>query len=145
MKRILFTPLLLLLLCGGASAQGAKPAEGGGQKMSLTGVVYDPNGSVIVNGVEVIAEAPGGKRFETSTDDEGFFKLSLPLGVYSVRVRAPAFCTSEVEGFRVVNSTHGKMSLDFVLEPSGSHTSCRQNRKNERRPGKQGSPKIIIE
>jgi hypothetical protein len=123
MKRFLLASLAVLLLSFGASAQSG-PAPGGGPTMSLTGVVYDVNGAVVVGGTKVLAKDAAGRSYEAATDDEGLYKLKLPLGVYSVRVSAPGFCVTRVERLRVVNSTHGKLSLDFVLEHEGCGGEC---------------------
>jgi len=93
--------------------------------MVLTGVVYDINGAVIVDRVSVVAYGAGGKSYEATTDEEGIYKFNLPLGLYNIKASAPHFCSSQVARFRVVDSTHGKMSLDFVLELPETGDGCR--------------------
>lgn len=117
MKSFLQISGIILVLAVTVFAQG-EPAQ---TTMTLTGAVYDWNGAVIVTGTLVSAQDENGKKFEAVMNDEGYYKLQLPLGVYKVEATAPGFCSTTIEGFRVVNATHGRMSLDFVLEVSPSH------------------------
>lgn len=145
MKRILFTSLAVLLLSVCASAQATAPARDSRPTMTLTGVVYDTNGAVIVTGTKIVASGDVGAPYETATNDEGVYKIKLPLGVYRIRVSAVGFCAAVVERFRVVNSTYGKMSLDFVLEVPEPEQVCGQE-SPPRRPEKEkgGKPKIEV-
>jgi hypothetical protein len=89
------------------------------------GAVYDINGAVIVNGTRIIAAAPAGETYEATTNIEGTYELKLPLGIYKIKVSAPGFCSYQLERYRVVNSTYGKMALDFVLEVGGGQEGCK--------------------
>jgi hypothetical protein len=145
MKRILFTSLAVLLLSVCAPAQGNAPAQDRRPTMTLTGVVYDTNGAVIVTDMKIVINGVSGAPYETATNDEGIYKIKLPLGVYRVRVSAVGFCAAQVERFKVVDSTYGKMSLDFVLEVPKPEQVCGQEnppRKPEKEKG--GKPKIEI-
>ena len=118
MRRFLLASLSVLLLSFGAFAQSSATPDRG-PTINLTGAVYDVNGAVIVNGTKVLAKDAAGGSYAATTDDEGFYRLKLPLGIYSIRVSAPGFCVTQLERFRVVNSTHRKLSMDFVLEHEG--------------------------
>jgi hypothetical protein len=115
--------------------------------MTLTGAVYDINGAVIVNGTSIVANSTVRRAYEAKTNEEGIYKISLPLGIYRIKVSAPGFCPSQMERFRIVNSTYGKMSLDFVLEVADSPEACKHeitiNHKFKRKTDKKS--KIIIE
>ncbi len=144
MKKILFTALVISLLGSSGFAQHPRSSQFGEPKMILTGVVYDVNGAVIVNGTMVIAYDGNGKKYESVTNDEGVYKLELPLAAYKIKVSAPGFCPKQVEDFIIVDSTHGKMSLDFVLEVAGP---CRQEKIIEEQPKRKTKKKarpIII-
>jgi hypothetical protein len=135
MRKILVTVFVLSILGLNAFAQSQSSPPSGQPKMILTGVVYDLRGSVIVNGTVVIAEGVDAKKHETSTNDEGVYKLELPLGLYKIKVSAPMFCPRQVENYIVVDSTYGKMSLDIVLESAASHApSCKQEKIIEEQP-----------
>lgn len=116
MKRFPLIPLIVLLFGGSAFAQSHTSAKVNEPTMILTGAVYDINGAVIVTGVEVVASDSAGRKYESATSDEGYYKFELPLAVYKIEVSAPGFCPARVERFKVVSATHGKMSLDFVLD-----------------------------
>lgn len=120
MKRLLSIPGIVLFLVSNVFGQSQETQT----TMTVTGAVYDWNGSVIVNGTQVSAEDKNGKRFDAVTNDEGIYSVQLPLGVYTVQAIAPGFCPTGVRGFRVVNATHGRMSLDFVLDVGATHQQC---------------------
>lgn len=97
------------------------------QKANLTGSVYDANGSVITKAV-VIAVNEKGERFGTLSNGEGVYVLELPynpyssgtadfkLAKYEIIVESNGFEKFVLKDFKFVNSTRGKMFLDFVLE-----------------------------
>lgn len=149
MKKILFTAFVILLLSLSNLAQNPRSSQFGEPKMTLTGAVYDINGAVIVNGTMVVASDGNGKKYESVTNDEGFYKIELPLAAYKIKVSAPGFCPRQVEDFIIVDATHGKMSLDFVLESRASHApSCKQEKTIEEQPKRETKKKarpIIIE
>ncbi len=56
----------------------------------ITGVVCDPESHSPIVGGEVSVDAPGNaglQRFEASTDSDGRFTISVPVGVHEVEVR----------------------------------------------------------
>ena len=130
MKSCMHILVIVLLLVVGVGAQN-QPDQ---TTTTLTGAVYDHNGAVVVNGTRVSAQSRDGKKYEAATNDEGIYKLQLPLAVYRVEAAAPGFCPTAVESFRVVNATHGRMSLDFVLEVASSHTACSRAIKDQTKP-----------
>ena len=145
MKRYLLTSLVVMLLIFGAFAQGNKSVHTGEQTITLTGAVYDINGAVIINGTSIVANDTVGGVYEAGTDEEGIYKLTLPLRSYSIKVSAPGFCPAQIDRFRVVKSTHGKMSLDFVLEVADEQERCKHeiiDRKSKRKTDKQSKPFI---
>lgn len=126
MKHFLLALLITLLLSLNASAQSRKATQTAEPTMVLTGVVYDINGAVILNGTIIVAESVDGKKYASAPDTEGVYKIELPLAVYKIEVGAPGFCRTQVEPFRVVNPGHGKMFLDFVLEVAKPNDQCEQ-------------------
>lgn len=122
MKRFLLISLISLLLGGSAFAQKHTSAEVAEQTMTLTGAIYDIQGSAIAQQAKVVAYDKAGRKFEAATDDEGFYQMPLPLApykmsaLYKIEVTAPGFCVERLERYKIVDATHGKMSLDFVLE-----------------------------
>src|ERR1044071_1074760 len=145
MKKILFTALVILLLSLSVFAQSRGSTQAGEPRIILAGGVYDINGGVIVNGTTVIASDGNGKKDESATNDEGYYKIELPLAAYRIKVSAPGFCPRQAEDFIIVDATHGKMSLDFVLEVGGS---CRLEKTIEEQPKRKTKKKcrpIIIE
>ena len=87
----------------------------------LTGTVYDANGSVVVK-AKVTAVNTKGKKFETITNEEGIYVLTLPFNVYplfestyNIIVDSPGFRRSETKGYVFIPSQFGKMHLDIAL------------------------------
>ncbi|MCA1593647.1 MAG: carboxypeptidase-like regulatory domain-containing protein [Acidobacteria bacterium] len=137
-----------MLLNAGAFAQSSTSIKTDKPMMILTGAVYDINGAVIVNGMRIVASDTVGGAYEATTNDEGIYKIELPLGIYRIKVSAPGFCPSRVERFIVVNSTYGKMSLDFVLEVQGEQEGCKHGitiKDKPHRKGKKQKPGLILE
>jgi hypothetical protein len=144
MKLFLLISLAALFLSVVGFAQSRDSSRAGEPTMILTGVVYDINGSVIVSGTKIIAYNSAGRKYESATSDEGFYRFDLPLAIYKIEASAPGFCPRQIQDFRVINSTHGKMSLDFVLEVAGP---CRQEKIIEEQPKRKTKKKsrpIII-
>jgi hypothetical protein len=133
LKTSLLALVIVLLLSFGAQAQSLDSAQTPEPKTMLTGVVYDTNGAVIVDTL-VVAYNKDGKKYETATNDEGIYKIELPLALYAIQVGASGFCPAQVDRFRIVNSTHGKMSLDFVLDVAESPERCKHQFILETRP-----------
>jgi hypothetical protein len=146
MKKSLLAFQVVLLLNFGAFAQSRDSVQPNGPKTMLTGVVYDINGAVVVDTL-IVAYNKDGKKYETATNDEGVYQVELPLALYKIEVGAHGFCPAQVDGFRTVNSTYGKMSLDFVLEVAGSKEGCKYKSildKKSKRPTNK-KPKLIAE
>jgi hypothetical protein len=148
MKKFLAAALITVLLSFTHPAQNRDSAPNLPATMVLTGVVYDINGAVIAGGTVMAAVAGENKQYGAVTNDEGSYKIELPLGVYKIEASANLFCPKQVEDFVIVNSTHGKMSLDFVLEVSGTRKRpCKHGTilegKPKRKTGKK--PAIIAE
>jgi hypothetical protein len=143
LKKSLFALLVVLFLGFNALAQSRDPVQTPEPKTMLTGVVYDINGAVIVDTL-IVAYNKDGKKYETATNDEGVYKVELPLALYVIQVGASGFCPAQVDRFRIVNSTHGKMSLDFVLDVVESPQRCKHQFILEMRPKRKPKKKLSL-
>jgi hypothetical protein len=145
-RKSLLALSFLLLLSSGAFAQSRNPVQANEPKTMLTGVVYDINGAVVVDTL-IVALDKEGKKYRTATDSEGVYKIELPLTLYVVQVSAPGFCPTQADDLRIVNSTHGKMSLDFVLEVAESPERCKHQFTFETKPKRKlkKRPNLIAE
>jgi hypothetical protein len=108
------------------------------QTSILSGTVYDANGAVIPE-TKITAINQKGEKFETLTNDEGFYFLDLPFTRYDsklffdfVMAKYEIIVDREnwgfekfvLKDFRFVPSYKGKMNLDIALnsinpEPCG--------------------------
>lgn len=102
-------------------------------KSTLSGIVYDANGSVVVR-VKVTAVNQKGEKVETVTNDEGIYTLNVPFNQvkafspvfkYDIIVDAAelGFKKSITKEFVFIPSQFGKMQLDIALE-AGYSVSC---------------------
>lgn len=93
----------------------------------LTGTVYDIEGSV-VPGAKVTATSTKGKTYETVTNQEGVYVLTLPFNkydrktswggeaTYDIAVEWNGFKKSETKGYVFIPSQFGKMHFDIALQ-----------------------------
>ena len=93
------------------------------QSIRLTGTVFDPNGAVVTN-AQIKAVDEKGRSISGSSNTDGSFEINLIPGLYAIDVSSPGFLTIRYNEFLVVNSTMGKMTMDFVLFGSKFHEPC---------------------
>ena len=94
-----------------------------GQNIKLSGTVYDPNGAVVPR-ANVKVTDKSGHRFKAITNDEGSFLLALIPGLYTIEIERPGFTKLIYKEYRIVDSTFGKMNIDFVIFGSSDHEPC---------------------
>jgi len=87
----------------------------GGATGAITGTVQDPSGGVIAGAkVEIVSEATGQVVRDLTTDSSGSFTATLlPVGPYSVAVRAAGFAKTKFSGVlvRVTETTRMTAAL----------------------------------
>lgn len=93
------------------------------QEIKLSGTMFDSNGAVIVKG-QIRAVTEKGQATIGFSNMDGFFEIDLAPGLYSIEVSGKGFLTIKYGEFLVVNSTTGKMMMDFVLFGSKYHEPC---------------------
>jgi hypothetical protein len=144
MKRLVFISFALIL-AGAVLTNPGRSSQASARRVLLTGTVYDVNHAVIIWS-EVTAQNAEGKNFWAVTNDEGVYKIELPLDEYRIEANAPGFCPKRIDLMRTRKSPAQK-PLDFVLEMTQSDRPCAQKtiiRKPS--PGAQhGPPKNIAE
>ncbi len=88
------------------------------QKIKLTGIVYDINGSVVVRAT-VTAISLNKEQLQGFTNDEGKYVMKLLPGTYRLEFWQGGFERTVLRRYLVVNSTFGNMSQDIVLTSAG--------------------------
>jgi len=85
---------------------------------TITGLVTDPTGGVML-GVRVTAtNVATGIHTETMSNEAGAFTIpNIPIGSYRVRFEAPGFKSFERDGLTITVAQ--KLRLDVVMEPGG--------------------------
>ena len=82
---------------------------------SISGLVIDPSGSVIVGGAVTATETQTGVKSETVTDSKGFYNLSeLPIGTYDIEITANGFKTFRKSG--LVVDANAALRVDATLQ-----------------------------
>jgi hypothetical protein len=82
---------------------------------SISGVVTDPTGAVVVGAKVVATETQTGVRNEISTDSAGFFNFpTLPIGVYDVEVVATGFRSYQKKS--IVVDANSAQRVDVSLQ-----------------------------
>ena len=113
----------------GSSVVGGRGGDANSYKIKdkyfiiFTGTVYDPTGAV-VSSVNIKVTDEQGRSNAVKTNDEGAFLIGLAPGLYSIIIEKAGFKTLEYKKYRIVNSTFGKMNIDFVICGSTDHEPC---------------------
>ena len=100
---------------------------------SISGIVKDPPGAVIVGAKMTVADSEKGFSFNGVTDSQGHYLVrQLPPGKYNVSAQAPNFKGQKQESIEV--AVNANLSVDFSLsvgaadisvEVQSSEFSCR--------------------
>ena len=101
------------------------------QKAFLSGTLYDAVGAVIPE-VKVTAVNEKGEKFETVTNNDGVYSLSLPYNLYEARTSSANFKIARfeiivdleyrgfekfvVKDFKFIPAYSGKMFFDIALD-----------------------------
>jgi hypothetical protein len=59
----------------------------------VTGTVTDPSGSVIKGAIVTATDTQRKVNFVVKTDKSGLYRVSMPIGTYTIRISAPGFST----------------------------------------------------
>jgi len=104
------TVLIMLLILTINNAQPSSTLSG-----RVEGTIFDANEAVVPN-AKVIFQADGLKR-EAVTNEEGYYEIELPVGIYRVTTNSTGFCPSQRASFRVQPSSDTLMDLTLVVCP----------------------------
>lgn len=102
---------LQLLVIGNAQSSGASSGH-------VKGTIFDSNGAVATN-VKVIFEA-NDRKHEAVTNQEGYYEIELPVGVYHITTRSVGFCAFQRALFRIQPSSDTLMNLTLVVCPKAN-------------------------
>ena len=140
MKPRTFVSLLLMfILISTAQRLTGQGGSSSAQRLStLSGKVFDRNGSVVV-GSEVSLVGENGARFGAVTNDEGIYRVDLPAAFYSLQIRAHGFSAFSLECYQI--PSEGRVNLDVTLKvrgesgcESGSGKECSKPNPRVKKP-----------
>jgi hypothetical protein len=99
------------------------PATGQSTYASLSGVVTDPSGAVIVNAQVEVTEKSTAFSRKTTTDSEGLYRvLNLDAGTYDIKVTAPGFVTSVRTDFPLLARELGRQDLQLHVSSAAGES-----------------------
>jgi len=102
-------PVLIVAILLGAALAWA------GITGSISGVVSDPHGGVMVAATVTAIETQTGVKTESTTDSKGFYNFSsLPIGTYNVEVRSSGFKLYRQTG--LVIDVNSELRVDVQLQ-----------------------------
>jgi hypothetical protein len=104
---------ILLLVIGLSIVVSGQNVSAYSEKSTLTGNVFDEQGSVITN-AKISFTNKSGKTFESLTGENGAFRIELNEGKYKIVVSRLGFATYKLLDYKVAFKT--KMHLDFALD-----------------------------
>src|SRR6185295_2876123 len=87
---------------------------------SISGIVKDPNGAVVV-GATVNVKNPGtGQEYTTTTSDNGTFTVpAVPSGKYTVTIGASGFKTAILKDVDVLAATPASVEVTLQVGAAG--------------------------
>ena len=107
-SRWLFPTILVVVLFGAVAAWGSITG-------SISGIVTDPSGAVVVGADIVAINTQTNVRAELKTDSRGFYNFpTLPIGTYGVEVSAAGFKAYRQSG--LVIDANSALRVDVSLQ-----------------------------
>jgi len=123
MKRLVLLSFIFIL-AGAASADASRSSQARPRKIVVFGTIYDPNHAVIAY-AQVVAQSFEGKEYWATSNDQGAYRIELPLARYKVEANSPGFCPRRV-GFIGGRDSKMQTPFDLILEIETSERPCRE-------------------
>src|SRR5262245_34156856 len=102
--------LLVVVVCSLAAIAAFASING-----SISGLVLDPSGSVMVGASVTATETETGVKSQTVTDSKGFYNFpQLPIGKYDVEITAKGFKSFRQNG--LVVDANSALRVDATLQ-----------------------------
>ncbi|HVF88830.1 MAG TPA: TonB-dependent receptor, partial [Blastocatellia bacterium] len=88
---------------------------------NLQGVVTDPQGAVVANATVRVTNSDTGRTVETTTNDEGFYRVTnlIPGNNYKVEVTATGFASRTLDRLPVRLATENEASVQLAVSGGG--------------------------
>src|ERR1700686_1881901 len=113
-KQLSIAAMLTICIC--LVTLTAQPAWGQAVYGSIIGTVTDPQGAAVANAKVTVTDQRKGTSDTTTTNDSGNFSVThLIPDVYTVRVEAPGFKTSEQKDVNVLADAAANVPLQFQV------------------------------
>jgi Carboxypeptidase regulatory-like domain len=128
---------ILVLIFGFTVFANSQNAE---KMFVLSGTVFDSEKSV-VPGTEITAENEDGRKFQTTSDEKGVYKISIPFGEYTIIFHKDGFKITKVIEFE--NSLLPEKSFDANLEV-GTCYDCNGDLYGENDSDKRNPKEVVL-
>ena len=109
---------LVVFLC--VLLVGVSPAFSQSIFATLTGVVSDPQGAVVVNAKITLKDALSGSSRDTTTNGDGYYTFaSVPVGTYILTVDAPTFRQYQAKGISLGGGEQRNVNVALLVGVAG--------------------------
>ena len=109
---------LVVFLC--VLLVGVSPAFSQSIFATLTGVVSDPQGAVVVNAKITLKDALSGSSRDTTTNGDGYYTFaSVPVGTYILTVDAPTFKQYQAKGVSLGGGEQRNLNVVLAIGVAG--------------------------
>ena len=99
---------------------GVSPAFSQSIFATLTGVVSDPQGAVVVNAKITLKDALSGSSRDTTTNGDGYYTFaSVPVGTYILTVDAPTFRQYQAKGISLGGGEQRNVNVALLVGVAG--------------------------
>ena len=108
-----------LALCALASTVALASITG-----SISGLVTDPSGAVVVGAMVTATETQTGVQASVKTDDKGFYNFSaLPIGVYNIDVAQAGFKAFRQSGITIDANSAVRVDIKLEVGAASEHVT----------------------
>ena len=116
MRNKLFRCLSLCCICSLIAGLGLSAALGQTVTGSITGVVTDPSGAVVVGAMVTAQNTATGTKAAAQTNAAGVYTIRfLPIGVYTLSVEAKGFAVEQVAPFSLEIDQTAKINVSVKI------------------------------
>lgn len=99
---------------------GVSPAFSQSIFATLTGVVSDPQGAVVVNAKITLKDALSGSSRDTTTNGDGYYTFaSVPVSTYILTVDAPTFRQYQAKGISLGGGEKRSVNVELLIGVAG--------------------------
>lgn len=141
----LFPAFCVAVLLGFALVLGTTPALHAQTSATISGTVFDANGSVVANASVTLRNEATSEKRDTVTNSDGVFVFpALNVGSYTVKIQAKGFKTLSQTGI-VLNAAESRKLTGLNLAVGGAQETITVEESNQVIPTDNGSRAALLD